>query len=74
MADKQEYQTDAIRVTYDPDVCKHAAECLRGLPQVFNVGAKPWIQPQHADAPAVAEQVGRCPTGALQYEFLSKPE
>jgi uncharacterized Fe-S cluster protein YjdI len=74
MADLQTYETDAIRVTYDPGVCNHAAECVRGLPQVFDSKAQPWIQPQNADPNAVAEQVRRCPSGALQYELLNQPE
>ena len=74
MADLQTYETDAIRVTYDPGVCTHAAECLRGLCEVFNGDAKPWVQPQNADPNAVAEQVKRCPSGALQYQLLNQPK
>ena len=29
--------TDAIEVTFDPNLCAHAGLCLRGLPQVFNL-------------------------------------
>lgn len=57
-------------MTYDAEVCQHAAECVKGLPQVFNGDAKPWIQLANADARAIAEQVKRCPGGALQYELL----
>lgn len=74
MTDLEKYETDAIRVTYDPGVCVHAAECIRGLPEVFNADAQPWIQPQNADLNAVAEQIKRGPSGALQYQFLKQPE
>jgi uncharacterized Fe-S cluster protein YjdI len=72
MAELQTYETDVIRVTYDPSVCIHAAKCVSGLPAVFNGDAKPWIQPANADPEAVAGQVKRCPSGALQYEMLNK--
>ena len=33
----QEYRNDKIVVRYDPEICIHAGECVRGLPSVFNV-------------------------------------
>jgi uncharacterized Fe-S cluster protein YjdI len=74
MTDIETYETDVISVTYDPAVCVHGAECVRGLPEVFNADAQPWIQPQNADPSAVAEQVKRCPSGALQYQFLKQSQ
>ena len=65
-----EYRGQSIRVTYDAKRCIHAAECVRGLPDVFDPGAKPWVAPDAADAGEVAEVVMRCPTGALQLERL----
>jgi uncharacterized Fe-S cluster protein YjdI len=62
----QVYETDGITVTYDPGLCVHAAECVRGLPDVFAPGERRWIRPERAAPEAVAEVVGRCPTGALQ--------
>jgi CDGSH-type Zn-finger protein/uncharacterized Fe-S cluster protein YjdI len=55
-------------VTYDAKRCIHAAECVRGLPAVFDSNAKPWVNPDGADATAVAATVERCPSGALQVE------
>jgi uncharacterized Fe-S cluster protein YjdI len=56
-------------VTFDPDVCIHAAECIRGLPAVFDVRLKRWIRPENAPAEQVEEQVRRCPSGALQFRL-----
>ena len=39
-------------VTYDAKRCIHAAECVHGLPAVFDSNAKPWINPDGADADA----------------------
>lgn len=65
MSSIKEYAAPEITVTYDVKRCIHAAECVRGLPAVFDPQGKPWIQPHNAAAAAVAETVLRCPTGAL---------
>jgi uncharacterized Fe-S cluster protein YjdI len=57
-----------VIVTFDAAVCQHAGNCVRGLPLVFDTKAKPWINPDGADAEAVRAQVGRCPSGALQFQ------
>ncbi len=62
----QTYETDRIVVTFDPEVCIHSGNCVRGLPAVFDVREKRWIQPERASADEVAAQVARCPSGALQ--------
>jgi uncharacterized Fe-S cluster protein YjdI len=54
-------------VSFDAARCLHAGECVRGLPVVFDVKARPWIQPDGADADAIAEVVRRCPSGALHF-------
>ena len=68
MARLRIYEAEGIRVAYDPGRCIHAAECVRGLPTVFDPQARPWVQPEHAATEAVADVVERCPTGALTYE------
>ena len=55
-------------VTYDAKRCSHAAECVHGLPAVFNSEARPWVNPDAADATALAVTVERCPSGALHLE------
>jgi uncharacterized Fe-S cluster protein YjdI len=63
----QTYATEQITVTFDPGICIHAARCVQGLPAVFDVSRKRWIDPSAASADAVAHQVSLCPSGALQY-------
>jgi CDGSH-type Zn-finger protein/uncharacterized Fe-S cluster protein YjdI len=67
---KRTYATDAIRVYWDSSRCIHTGICLRGLPQVFDVRRRPWVELTAADADAVGATVARCPTGALRYERL----
>jgi uncharacterized Fe-S cluster protein YjdI len=64
----QIYQTSEITVTFNPNICKHSGNCVRGLPAVFDVNRKRWIRPELASAEDVAAQVKRCPTGALQFK------
>ncbi|MFP9100494.1 (4Fe-4S)-binding protein [Flavobacterium sp. RHBU_24] len=39
--------------------------CVSQLPDVFKLGASPWINANAASADRLSEQVRRCPTGAL---------
>lgn len=76
MAPKQlrrNYTGTELDVSYDIARCIHAAECLRGLPAVFDRFRRPWVLPDAGDAEQVAEVVRRCPSGALQYAG-SEPE
>ena len=68
----QVYQTDLVRVTFDPNVCTHSGFCLRSLPVVFDpqrTGA--WIKPDKAPANAVMAIVARCPSGALHAQLVT---
>jgi uncharacterized Fe-S cluster protein YjdI len=64
---RKTYEGERIDVSFDNEVCIHSGECVRGLPAVFDTKRRPWIDPDGADAEAVAAQVERCPSGALRY-------
>jgi uncharacterized Fe-S cluster protein YjdI len=57
-----------VDVSFDPEVCVHAGNCVRGQPAVFDTSRKPWIVPDAAAADDVVAQVRRCPSGALKFE------
>jgi uncharacterized Fe-S cluster protein YjdI len=63
----QTYEAPGITVTFDPAICAHSGACVRGLPAVFDVRRKRWIDAEAASPDEVAAQVERCPSGALQY-------
>lgn len=67
----QVYETDQIRVTFDPNICIHSGVCLRTLPAVFDVRRKRWVQPEEASIDAVMPAVAKCPSGALQYQLVT---
>jgi uncharacterized Fe-S cluster protein YjdI/CDGSH-type Zn-finger protein len=67
---RRAYRSDAIEVHWEPRLCIHVRNCVRGLGQVFDPSARPWIQVDAADPDAVAETILRCPTGALHFRRL----
>lgn len=67
MSEIHEYAGDGIVVTWEPARCRHAAECVGGLPRVFDTTRRPWITPGSADAEEIVEVVDRCPSFALGY-------
>jgi uncharacterized Fe-S cluster protein YjdI len=67
---RKTYTGASVDVSFDDELCEHAAECVRGLPSVFEPGRRPWIIPDNANADDVVAVVARCPSGALQIERL----
>ncbi|HBL28154.1 MAG TPA: hypothetical protein DD490_15075 [Acidobacteria bacterium] len=68
MSQLHRYEGREGAVTFDLKRCIHAAECVRGLPAVFDSKARPWVRPDAAGAEEIAAVVARCPTGALHFE------
>ena len=65
------YEGDGIVVSFEAARCIHVAECVKGLPAVFDPDRRPWISPDGASPDDVARVVSRCPTGALSF---SRPD
>ncbi len=61
-----------VDVSFDGELCKHSGECVRGMPTVFDTAKRPWINPETATTPFLAEAlrrtVAKCPSGALHIE------
>jgi uncharacterized Fe-S cluster protein YjdI/CDGSH-type Zn-finger protein len=74
MADRA-YTGTGITVYYDATRCRHVAECVRGLPLVFDPHRRPWILVDNEPDPLLlAQVVRRCPTGALHYRLDGGPD
>jgi uncharacterized Fe-S cluster protein YjdI/CDGSH-type Zn-finger protein len=67
---KKEYANDDIVVVWEPAFCIHVANCLAGLPDVFDASRRPWVEPDLASADEIADVVMTCPTGALHFRRL----
>ncbi|KIH97812.1 zinc finger CDGSH type superfamily protein [Streptomonospora alba] len=70
-SEKKAYEGQSLTVTFEAGRCRHAAECVRGLPEVFDIERRPWIQPDNAAVDPTVEVVRRCPSGALGYRLAS---
>ncbi len=55
---------------WEPRLCIHTKNCTRALPAVFAASRRPWIDPEAAEADAIAATVLTCPTGALHFRRL----
>ena len=58
---------DDITISWKPDLCIHAANCVKNLPEVYNPKAKPWIKIENATTEELKAQISTCPSGALSY-------
>ena len=61
------YTNGEVTVVWKPDLCVHSGNCVRGLPKVFDVKRKPWIDANQSDTLLIVEQVKKCPSGALSF-------
>ena len=59
------YTRIGLSVLWQPDACIHCGNCVSGLPSVFNVSKRPWIDVNAASIDAIKEQVAKCPSGAI---------
>lgn len=66
------YETENLIIYWKPDICQHAGECTRGLPQVFDVNKRPWVQPENATDEEITRVIDRCPSGALSYKYKTE--
>jgi uncharacterized Fe-S cluster protein YjdI len=64
---EKKYDNGEVTVIWKPDLCIHSANCVRGLPGVFNNKARPWIDINGADTESIVAQVKKCPSGALSF-------
>jgi uncharacterized Fe-S cluster protein YjdI len=63
----QTFEGTGFAVTFDPTICTHSGNCVRGLSAVFDVKRKRWIDVKAAAPGEIEAQVGRCPSGALRF-------
>lgn len=77
MARKQ-YTGPLVDVTDDRGLCTHSAECVKGMPSVFDTTYRPWVNPAVADTDDLADElravVARCPSGALRIQAHPAPQ
>ncbi|MDR1610772.1 MAG: (4Fe-4S)-binding protein [Candidatus Symbiothrix sp.] len=65
----REYSNKEMTVVWKPHVCIHAKYCWQDLPEVFNPNNRPWVNVHGASSERIAQQVKKCPSGALSYFY-----
>lgn len=70
----KQYTHNGVTVVWQPDACIHSTRCWKGLVQVFNPKARPWINLEGADMERIKDQIKQCPSGALSYIETNQPE
>lgn len=65
----KEYTNGEVTIVWKPEICIHAANCAKGLPNVFDPNARPWINAEGDTTEEITKQVDQCPSGALSYYF-----
>jgi uncharacterized Fe-S cluster protein YjdI len=68
-----EHRNARIVIRYDPAICTHAGNCVKGLPGVFDVNRQPWIDVDGADPALIIKTISTCPSGALTFELAGEP-
>jgi rubredoxin/uncharacterized Fe-S cluster protein YjdI len=63
------YQNQDIIVYWYPKLCSHAGKCWGELPEVFDVGKRPWVNLSGSDAETIMRTIDKCPSHALQYSL-----
>lgn len=63
------YANENITVFWKPALCTHCEACITGLPEVFDLNKRPWINIDGADDKRIVEQVKQCPSGALTHQW-----
>lgn len=63
----KEYSNGEFTIKWQPNLCQHAAVCVKTLPQVYNPKASPWIAIENASSEELKKQISQCPSGALSF-------
>lgn len=68
MSEEKEYSNGELTVIWKPDVCIHSGNCVKGLPEVFKPGERPWVRVEKASSRELRQTIDTCPSGALSYK------
>jgi uncharacterized Fe-S cluster protein YjdI len=63
----REYTNGEITVFWNAELCIHSANCLIGLPDVFDNQKRPWVNIHGSDSKEIMKVVDTCPSRALTY-------
>jgi len=67
MSKTKEYSNGEVTIVWKPSLCIHSTNCISGLPEVFDMNKRPWINAEGATSEKMIEQVKKCPSRALSF-------
>lgn len=67
----KEYESTELSVIWKPEKCIHSEICYKGLSNVFDPKARPWVNVEGASDKVIKDQIDKCPSGALSYKLKS---
>lgn len=63
----KEYSNEDITVVWNPEICIHSGNCVRGLQKVFDPKKRPWVNINAATTKELITTINNCPSGAIKY-------
>jgi len=63
----KDYSNGEVTVFWKAELCIHSANCLIGLPDVFDTKKRPWINIHGANSKDIMKVVDSCPSRALTH-------
>ena len=70
----REYTNGEVTVVWQPAKCIHSGIYLRGLPKVFNLKQRPWVDMTAATSEQIVNLVKECPSKALSIKGVKFKE
>ena len=70
----KEYSNREITVVWKPEMCIYSGIFLRGLPKVFNLKQRPWVDIEAASSEEIVKLVRECPSKALSIKGVKFKE
>ncbi|MCC3372245.1 (4Fe-4S)-binding protein [Cohnella sp. REN36] len=72
--DKKVYKGEEIEIYFDSKKCIHSGVCVKGMPEVFDLSKRPWVNATESPADKIAAHIDTCPSGALTYKLTNKTD
>lgn len=66
----KEYTNGEVTVVWEPSKCIHSGICLKGLPEVFDLKKRPWVNMQATNSERIVQTVRECPSKALSIKGI----
>ncbi len=70
----KEYSNGEVTVLWKPSQCIHSGICLKGLPKVFDLKQRPWVNMTAASSEEIVGLVRECPSKALSIKGVKFKE